>query len=67
MWFQQYIDAGNLEINARLTADIVANENLLNDNGTLNGTPSNVWTPIGRNFKFATSSYNGTLTVLGIV
>ena len=34
VWFQQYIDAGNLEINARLTADIVANENLLNDNGT---------------------------------
>ena len=65
VWFQQYIDAGNLEINARLTADIVANENLLNDNGTLNGTPSNVWTPIGRNFKFATSSYNGTLDGAG--
>ena len=31
VWFQQYVDAGNLEINARLTADIVANENLLND------------------------------------
>ena len=65
VWFQQYIDAGNLEINARLTADIVANENLLNDNGTLNGTPSNTWTPIGRNFKFATSSYNGTLDGAG--
>ena len=65
VWFQQYIDAGNLEINARLTADIVANENLLNDKGTLNGTPSNVWTPIGRNFKFATSSYNGTLDGAG--
>ena len=25
VWFQQYVDAGNLEINARLTADIVAN------------------------------------------
>ena len=65
VWFQQYIDAGNLEINARLTANIVANENLLNDNGTLNGTPSNTWTPIGRNFKFATSSYNGTLDGAG--
>ena len=65
VWFQQYIDAGNLEINARLTADIVANENLLNDNGSLNGTPSNTWTPIGRNFKFATSSYNGTLDGAG--
>lgn len=65
VWFQQYVDAGNLEINARLTADIVANENLLNDKGSLNGTPSNVWTPIGRNFRFATNSYNGTLDGAG--
>ena len=65
VWFQQYIDAGNLEINARLTADIVANENLLNDKGSLNGTPSNVWTPIGRNFRFAANSYNGTLDGAG--
>ena len=65
VWFQQYIDAGNVNINARLTANIVANENLLNDNGSLNGTPSNTWTPIGRNFKFATSSYNGTLDGAG--
>ncbi len=65
VWFQQYIDAGNLEINARLTADIVANENLLNDNGSLNGTPSNTWTPIGRNFTLAAKSYNGTLDGAG--
>ena len=65
VWFQQYVDAGNLEINARLTADIVANENLLNDKGSLNGTPSNIWTPIGRNFRFATNSYNGTLDGAG--
>ena len=65
VWFQHYIDAGNLEINARLTADIVANENLLNDNGTLNGTPSNTWTPIGRNFTLAAKSYNGTLDGAG--
>ena len=65
VWFQQYVDAGNLEINARLTADIVANENLLNDKGSLNGTPSNVWTPIGRNFRFAANSYNGILDGAG--
>ena len=65
VWFQQYIDAGNVNINARLTANIVANENLLSENGGLNGTPSNVWTPIGRNFTFATSSYNGTLDGAG--
>ena len=65
VWFQKYVDAGNVEINAKLTADIVANENLLNDNGTLNGTPSNVWTPIGRNFTYAASSYNGILDGAG--
>ena len=65
VWFQQYVDAGNLEINARLTADIVANENLLNDKGSLNGTPSNTWTPIGRNFRFAANSYNGILDGAG--
>ena len=65
VWFQQYVDAGNLEINARLTADIVATENLLNDKGSLNGTPSNVWTPIGRNFTFAANSYNGILDGAG--
>ena len=65
VWFQQYIDAGNVNINARLTADIVANENLLNDKGSLNGTPSNTWTPIGRNFTLAAKSYNGTLDGAG--
>ena len=65
VWFQQYIDAGNVNINARLTANIVANENLLNDNGSLNGTPSNTWTPIGRNFTLAAKSYNGTLDGAG--
>ena len=38
VWLQQYIDAGNVNINARLTANIVANENLLDSNGCLNGT-----------------------------
>ena len=65
VWLQQYIDAGNVNINARLTANIVANENLLNDNGSLNGTPSNTWTPIGRNFTLAAKSYNGTLDGAG--
>ena len=40
VWLQQYIDAGNVNINARLTANIVANENLLDSNGDVQGKPS---------------------------
>lgn len=47
VWFQQYVDAGNTTIKAELTADIVANENLLDDDGTLNITPNFQWIPIG--------------------
>ena len=37
----------------KLTADIVLNRDVLNDDFTLNGTPANVWQPIGEpNHKF---------------
>ncbi len=52
MWLQQYIDAGNVNINARLTANIVANENLLDSNGDVQGTPKYTWISIGRSCKF---------------
>ena len=52
VWFQQYIDAGNVNINARLTANIVANENLLDSNGDVQGKPKYTWTSIGRSYKF---------------
>ena len=35
VWFQQYVDAGNLEINARLTADIYHYMYVLDSNGNL--------------------------------
>ena len=52
VWLQQYIDAGNVNINARLTANIVANENLLDSNGDVQGKPKYTWTSIGRSYKF---------------
>ena len=42
--------SSNAKIYAELTADITLNENVLNEEGTLNGTPSNVWTPIGAGY-----------------
>ena len=46
--FGQYVDNGNISANAILTADITANENLLNESGAVDGTPDYVWTPISK-------------------
>ena len=46
-WFANEVNNGNGTINAVLTADIVANENVLTAEGELNGTPTYSWTPIG--------------------
>ena len=65
MWFQQYIDAGNVNINARLTTNIVANENLLDSSGNVQGTPKYNWTPIGRGYSNSSDSYNGVFDGTG--
>lgn len=46
---------------AELTADIVLNENLLNPDGSLNGSPEDfrVWTPIGTREKPFYCGFNG--------
>ena len=59
VWFQQYVDAGNVNINARLTTNIVANENLLDSSGNVQGTPKYNWIPIGRAYSSISNSYNG--------
>ena len=52
-WFAEYVNAGNSQVNAKLTADIVVNENLLesityDDEGNVTNDGSFVaWTPIG--------------------
>ncbi len=48
-WFASYVNAGNGNARAKLVADIVLNENVLNEDYTLNGTGKDFiqWTPIG--------------------
>lgn len=66
VWFQQYIDEGNLDINARLTADIYHYMYVLDSNGNLNRYDVPNWKPIGRD-KIATRNqlFNGTLDGAG--
>ena len=65
IWFQQYVDAGNVNINAKLTTNIVANENLLDSSGNVQGTPKYNWTPIGRGYSNSSDSYNGVFDGTG--
>ena len=65
IWFQQYVDAGNVNINAKLTTNIVANENLLDSSGNVQGTPKYNWTPIGRVYSNTSDSYNGVFDGAG--
>ncbi len=48
-WFAKEVNSGNTAIHGKLTADIVINENVLAEDGSLNGDGSNFreWTPIG--------------------
>ncbi len=50
-WFASQVNSGSTSIKGILTDDIVVNDSVLNEDGSLNGTPARTWTPIG------TSSY----------
>ena len=53
-WFAQLVNEGETTAKAILTANIAVNTTVLNNDGTLNGTPTYSWTPIGtsiNNFK----------------
>ena len=65
IWFQQYVDAGNVNINAKLTTNIVANENLLDSSGNVQGTPKYNWIPIGMVYSKESDSYNGVFDGAG--
>ena len=65
IWFQRYVDAGNVNINAKLTSDIVANENLLDSSGNVQGTPKYNWVPIGMVYSKGSDSYNGVFDGAG--
>ena len=47
-WFADYVNKGNSDVNAELTTNITINEDVLNEDGTLNGDGTNFrsWTSI---------------------
>ena len=57
--FAELVNGGTTDANGVLTADIVVNEYVLNDDGTLSGTPTYSWTPIGTNSKKYAGIFDG--------
>lgn len=55
--FAYLANGGSYSIKGVLTSDIVVNENVLNADGTLNGNPKHIWTPIGTEYN---TRYRGT-------
>ena len=61
-WFANQVSTVNSSINAKLTADITLNSNVLNENGELNtGASVNFtpWTPIGTSSQPFTGTFDG--------
>ena len=46
-WFAGLVNSGDYDANAVLTDNITINTGVLDDDGKLNSTPANTWTPIG--------------------
>ncbi len=57
--FAELVNSGNASANAKLTADIVVNENVLDANGEANTGDFVQWTPIGNDY-FEGKVYSGT-------
>ena len=57
--FAELVNNGNASANAKLTADIVVNENVLDANGEANTGDFVQWTPIGNDY-FEGKVYSGT-------
>ena len=57
--FAAAVNEGYYAICGELTDDIVINENVLNEDGTVNGTPSRIWTPIGNSTNKYAGSFDG--------
>ncbi len=57
--FAAAVNEGYYAICGELTDDIVINENVLNEDGTVNGTPSRIWTPIGNDTNAYTGTFDG--------
>ena len=66
-WFAQLVNEGETSAKAILTADITVNTTVLNNDGTLNGTPTYSWTPIGNSNKKYTGTFDGNYhTISGL-
>ena len=57
--FAALVNNGRTSAKGVLTADIVVNENVLNADGTLNGTPTYRWNPIGIFTKKFSGTFDG--------
>ena len=55
LWFANEVNRRSTAINAELTCDITANDNLIAANGSVTEAPEYIWTPIGN----ATNNYTG--------
>ena len=65
--FAAAVNGGNVSINGELTSDITVNSNVLNDDGSLNGTPARVWTPIGTQAAIYSGQFHGSMhTISGL-
>ena len=58
-WFAQLVNEGETSAKAILTADITVNTTVLNNDGTLNGSPTYSWTPIGTESKKYEGTFDG--------
>lgn len=66
-WFAAKVNAGDVAINARLTDNIVINENVLKTDGNLNSGDFRTWTPIGNLDNVYAGTFDGNgKTISGI-
>ena len=58
-WFSNQVYAGKNDINGKLMADIVVNENVLTADGKLNSGAFRVWKPIGNGVTHYAGTFDG--------
>lgn len=58
-WFAEKVNSGNTDIDGKLVADIVVNENVLKEDGTLNDGSFRSWTSIGNADNPYTGKFDG--------
>lgn len=66
--FAAAVNDGHTSIDGELTADITVNTDVLNADGSLNGTPARVWSPIGntKGTRYTGQFDGGNHTISGL-